>query len=269
MRTLAIALAGIVVLLYGLAVAALRWLEGRLIYPLERLREVTPNPDAERLALVPIGTVDGIELTCRYQASTRADGMTVVLFHGNGEDLSQRVHIAHDLVAEGYGVFLAEYRGYGGNAGHPSEAGLYADGRAALAFVAARTSRIVLHGYSLGSGVAVQLATEYPISALALEAPFTCIADVARTRFPFLPMRWLVRDRYDNLAKIGHVEAPVLIYGGSRDRVVPPQHFARLFDAVRASRRLIVIEGADHIDVWAKGGDALMLAFLRELSRSA
>jgi uncharacterized protein len=269
-NTALISAAGLAVLAYGSTLAMLLRLQGRFIYPLERIRGIPPNPAADRLEPVTVRTRDGLELTIRYKAPAEADdGLTVVLFHGNGEDLSQRVHIAHDLIAAGRGVLLAEYRGYGGNAGKPHEAGLYADGRAALEFAYRQTSRVVLHGYSLGSGVAVQLATEFPVDALVLEAPFTCIADVARTRFPFVPVRWLLRDRYDNLSKIGAVRSPVLIYGGLADGVIPPHQFTALHAAVRGPRRLALIDDANHVDVWAKGGADHVLAFLRAIADDA
>lgn len=261
--------AGVATLGVGSAFAAVLWLQGRLIYPLEKIRGVAPNPAADQLERVTLKTQDGLALAVRYKPPAHPDGRVVVLFHGNGEDLSQRVHIAHDLIEAGYGVLLAEYRGYGGNAGKPREAGLYADGRAAIEFAMRQSPRLVLHGYSLGSGVAVQLATEFAIEALVLEAPFTSIADVAVTRFPRLPVRWLVRDRYDNLRKIGAVRVPVLIYGGDADGVIPAQQFAQLYSAVRAPRRLAVVDGADHVDVWTKGGADHVLRFLDEIDTRA
>ncbi len=265
-RTTLLSAVGIAALGYGSIVATLLWLQGRLIYPLERIRDIPPHPDADRLEPVIVRTRDGLELVIRHKAPATTDAATIVLFHGNGEDLSQRVHIAHDLVAAGYGVVLAEYRGYGGNPGKPHEAGLYADGRAAVEFAYRQTSRVVLHGYSLGSGVAVQLATEYPVEALLLEAPFTSMTDVARTRFPYVPVRWMLRDRYDNLSKIGAVRAPVLIYGGLADALIPPRQFTVLHAAVPGLRRLALIEEADHVDVWTKGGDGYVLSFLRTLA---
>ncbi|MEX3955734.1 alpha/beta hydrolase [Trinickia sp. EG282A] len=264
-RTTLLSVAGIAALGYGSIVAMLLWLQGRLIYPLERIRDIPPHPDADRLSPAVVRTRDGLEIGIRYKPPATPDAATIVLFHGNGEDLSQRVHIAHALVEVGYGVVLAEYRGYGGNPGKPHEAGLYADGRAALEFAYRQTSRVVLHGYSLGSGVAVQMATEYPVEALLLEAPFTCMADVARTRFPYVPVRWMLRDRYDNLAKIGAVRAPVLIYGGLADQLIPPRQFAALHAAVPGLRRLVLIDDADHVDVWTKGGAGHVLSFLRAL----
>jgi fermentation-respiration switch protein FrsA (DUF1100 family) len=260
---------GFVAAAYGSTLAILLRLQGRFIYPLERIRGIPFNPAADRLDPVTVRTRDGLELTIRHKAPAEAGGTTVVLLHGNGEDLSQRAHIAHELIGAGYGVLLAEYRGYGGNPGKPHEAGLYADGRAALEFAYRQTSRVVLHGYSLGSGVAVQLATEFPVDALVLEAPFTCIADVARTRFPYIPVRWLLRDRYDNLSKIGAVRAPVLIYGGLADGVIPPHQFTTLHTAVRGPRRLALIDDANHINVWTKGGADHVLAFLQALADGA
>lgn len=261
------AVAAVALLGYGAPVAALYWLQGRLIYPLERLRELPRKPFPSRFEAVRVRTADRLDLAARYCPPSRALAPTVVLFHGNGEDLSQRERIASELANAGYGVVVASYRGYSGNPGKPGEAGLYADGRAALRFAARHGARVVLHGYSLGSGIAVQLATEFDVDALILEAPFTRIADVAAARFPWLPVRPLVRDRYDNVSKIGAVRAPVLIYGGTSDAVIPPRQFARLHDAVRAPRRLVTIDGADHTDVWDKGGAAAVRAFLEDMER--
>ncbi|TCK33655.1 hypothetical protein B0G84_7944 [Paraburkholderia sp. BL8N3] len=265
MRMFLLVVATGVALSYGTALIALLWLQGRLVYPLERLRG---NPFAttdDALADVAVHTSDGLTLTGRYHPPSRESAATVMLFHGNGEDLSQRAHIAHDLIARGYGVFQVEYRGYGGNPGTPHEAGLYADARAAYAFVAARTRSIVLHGYSLGSGVATQLASEMRIEALVLEAPFTSIVDVGAQKFPLFPVRWLARDRYDSLSKISQVRAPLLIYGGTEDRMVPPRHFLRLHGAARGRKELALIHDANHIDVWTMGGAARVLRFLEEV----
>ncbi|SIT50548.1 conserved exported hypothetical protein [Paraburkholderia piptadeniae] len=267
-RLILLSLLAVVLAGYAIAVALLFWLQGRLVYPLEQIRGVTRNAAADHIEPVTVRTADGLVLPGRYAPASRSDAFTVVLFHGNGEDLSQRAQIAHDLIEAGHGVYLAEYRGYGGAPGHPSEAGLFADGRAALDFVAQRTTRIAVHGFSLGTGVAVRMASEYEaLTALILEAPFTCIADVARARFPLFAFRCMVRDRYDNLASIGRVRAPVLICGGRADAVIPPVQFARLYSAVRAPRRLELIDGAGHVDVWEQGAREHVLRFLDDLRR--
>lgn len=254
-----------IALAYALAFAALYWLQGRLVYPLEQI-EAFKSPELEhQTEPISIKTADALTLTARYKAPPTETSPTIILFHGNGEDLTQRAHIALEMIEAGYGVLLAEYRGYGGNPGKPHEAGLYADARAAYAYAAARSKHIVLHGYSLGSGVAVQLASEAKIDALILEAPFTSIVEVAAKRFWLFPVRLFARDRYDSLSKIPSVNAPILIYGGTQDGVIPPEHFQRLFGAARGEKQLALIEDADHLNVWTKGGREHVMRFLASL----
>ena len=131
---------------------------------------------------------------------------------------------------------------------------LYEDGRAAIDFLKTRTASIVLHGYSLGSGVAVQLATERGAAALILESPYTSITDVAVRRFPFVPVRWLVRDRFENLKKIEKIALPAAIYCGGADPVIPPEHARMLFAAAPEPKRILVIPDAGHTDAWTRGG---------------
>ncbi|WP_250515581.1 alpha/beta hydrolase [Caballeronia sp. INDeC2] len=254
-----------IALTYAIALTGLYWLQGRLVYPLEQIEAFKSAELEDRTEAVDIKTEDGLILTARYKAPQKKTAPTIILFHGNGEDLAQRGHIALEMIEAGYGVLLAEYRGYGGNPGTPHEAGLYADARAAHAYASARSSNIVLHGYSLGSGVAVQLASEAKIDALMLESPFTSIVDVAAKRFWLFPVRLLARDRYDSLSKIASVRAPILIYGGTKDGVIPPAHFRCLFDAARGDKRLALIEDADHLDVWSMGGREHVMQFLASL----
>lgn len=257
-----------VLLLYVFAVASLYWLQGRWVYPGERHTLAHDLEVDSRFVWVTAITADGLGVVCRYCPAPSQTALCVVLFHGNGEDLRQRSVIAECLADEGYGVLQAEYRGFAGNPGKPGEAGLYADGRAALALLEGAGTRIVIHGYSLGSGVAVQLAAERPCAGLILEAPFTSVIAVARTRLPWLPINFLIRDRYDSLAKIGRVNAPILIYGGDHDRVIPPSHFEQLYRAANPPCCLAVINGAGHIDAWAAGGEHHVLEFLHRLSET-
>ncbi|WP_321799338.1 alpha/beta hydrolase [Caballeronia sp. J97] len=265
MREVLWILLAVIASIYAVALAGLYWLQGRLVYPLEQIEAFKSAELEERTEAVGIRTEDGLDLTVRYKAPPDESAPTIILFHGNGEDLTQRGHIALEMIEAGYGVLLAEYRGYGGNPGRPREAGLYADARAAYAYASARSSNIVLHGYSLGSGVAVQLASEARINALMLEAPFTSIVDVAAQRFRLFPVRLLARDRYESLAKIASIDAPLLIYGGTKDGVIPPAQFQCLFDAARGDKHLALIEDADHLNAWAMGGRDHVMQFLRSL----
>ncbi len=257
----------IVALGYGAVVGFAYLFQRKLMYfP----NPVLPPPDRTRvpeMAEVWIQAEDGTRVFAWYRPAPPGRP-TIVLFHGNAGNISHRDVKARFLLDRGYGVLMPEYRGYGRSAGTPGEAGLLSDGRAALGFLAANgidDGRIVLYGESLGSGVAVPLAGERGVAAVILEAPFTSTVDVAARAYPFLPVRALVKDRFDNLGAIGAVRAPILIIHGERDTVVPPALSARLAEAADTDVRRVVIPGAGHNDVFAAGGAQAVGAFLEDL----
>src|SRR5262249_16152848 len=180
-------------------------------------------PSLERAGLVGlmepvrIVTADGLTLLSWYHRPPTAGGPLVILFHGNGGTIEIRAPQAQAYIHSRFGMALVQYRGHGGYPGSPSEAGLYADGRAALAFATAlgvASNRWIPIGESLGTGVAVQMAVVNHVSALVLQAPYTSVADVAQSDFPWLPVRWLVRDRFDSADKIARIGVPLFIVQG-------------------------------------------------------
>lgn len=196
-----------------------------------------------------------------YIPPGRPEAPVIVHFHGNAGSIADRAFVARMWAAAGYGVLLAEYPGYGGNPGAPTETSLYDAGRAVLAALGDEgvpPRRWVLVGESLGAGVAVQLAKEqadrgFPVGAVILEAPFTATADVARRVYWFLPMRWLIRDRFPLHDRIAGIGAPLLIVHGGRDGIVPQRHGRTLFAAAREPKQAAWIERADHNDLHAHG----------------
>ena len=205
MRSLGRALA-IVAGVYLLAVALLFGFQRELIYSPDRLPYVSPSHYAMLAGVqeIALETADAFELRAWY-APAPPQRPTVVMFLGKSGSLrSQRYRIQHFRDAR-MGVLLLAYRGYSGNAGEPTEQGLYRDARAALDWLASRGiagESIVLYGASLGSGVATAMAAERPCAALVLEAPYTSLVDVAAGRFPGVPVGWLLRDRFDSLSRI-------------------------------------------------------------------
>jgi hypothetical protein len=192
----------------------------------------------------------------------------IVYFHGNGGHIGYRAERLLRFAREGYGVLMAEYRGYGGNPGIPSEAGFYADGRAALAFLdreGVATNRLVLYGESLGSGVAVELATQHKIGALILEAPFTSVAEVAQCHFRYVPASRMIIDRFDSLSRIGRLEAPLLVLHGERDRVVPVRFGRALLDAAPEPREGWFAPEGGHEDLARYGSLDVVVAFVERL----
>ena len=229
-------------------------------------------PSLERAGLVglmepvKIVTADDLTLLSWYRRPPTANAPLVVLFHGNGGTIEIRAAKARAYIDAGFGVLLVEYRGYGGNPGSPSEAGLNADGRAALAFAAAQgapSTRWILIGESLGTGVAVQMAVENHISALVLEAPYTSVADVAQSDFPWFPVWWLVRDRFDSADKIARIGVPLFIVQGERDEVIPVQFGKALFAAAVEPKEALWLPDAGHDVLGRSDVDAATLDFLK------
>ncbi|MBX9635277.1 MAG: alpha/beta hydrolase [Magnetospirillum sp.] len=215
---------------------------------------------------VPVRTEDGLVVTGWYAPPTQPQSVTIALFHGNAGTIAHRAHKARMLLDAGYGVFLVGYRGYGGNPGRPSEAGLYSDARAALAWLQARgvpENRLVAYGESLGTGIAVQMMTEHPsLAALVLEAPFTSLPNLAP---PYLMPGFadmLMVDRYDSLSKITANPAPLLILHGEHDGVVPVSMGRQMFAAASGEKEGAFLSRAGHNDLWDHGGGERVVEFL-------
>lgn len=214
---------------------------------------------------VAVRTADALEIVGWYAPPPSPGRPVVVLYHGNAGHLGMRAFKARAFLDAGFGVWLAGYRGYGGNPGSPSEEGLYADARAALDHLAAGGiggERVVLYGESLGTGVAVQMATERPVGAVVLEAPYTTIPDVAAGIYPFAPVHLLARDRFDSIAKISRIGAPLLVLHGERDRVVPIDLGRRLFEAAVSPKRGVFLPQPGHNDLYDWGALEHVLGFL-------
>jgi fermentation-respiration switch protein FrsA (DUF1100 family) len=260
---------------YALFTGAIYLAQRRMMYfPAAHL----PTPIEAGLGVahtITLHTRDGLELIA-WHIPPKAGGanLTVVYLHGNGGNIAGRVHRARPLVANGYGLLMVEYRGYGGNPGNPTEQGLYADARAGLDFLRSEgvsADQIVLLGESLGSGVAVQMAAELgragtPAAGLILEAPYTSTTDVAATAYWFLPVRWMMKDRFDSLAKISDIKTPLLVVQGERDRTIPVALGRRLLAAAPEPRRGIFIPDAGHNDLASHGADRYILDFLADIS---
>jgi fermentation-respiration switch protein FrsA (DUF1100 family) len=252
-----------------LAVAAvvlvgLVWLfQRRLIYfPVDE--PMPPAADllrgAEELTL---HTVDGLELGAWFvPAATRRPRATVLVFNGNAGNRTFRAPLAAALSGQGFNVMLFDYRGYGGNPGRPSERGLLADARAAREALVARddvnAERVVLFGESLGAAVALASAVERPPAALVLRSPFTSLTDVGRAHYPFLPVRWLLADRYPSIERVAGLTCPLLVIAGDRDRIVPTEQSRALYESAPGrDKRFLLLDGG-HNDSALFDGDRLI-----------
>ena len=266
----------LVALLALLLLVAIVWSQQRrLIYfPFGAV----PDPGAvglESATAVSFPTADGLTLNGWLVSRTDRPDFTLIVFNGNAGNRAFRAPLAEALARANLAVLLFDYRGFGGNPGSPTEAGLKHDARAARAYVIGRPDvdpqRIVYFGESLGTAVAADLAVDHPPAALILRSPFTSLTDVGRHHYAFLPVRWLLRDRYETIERIASVNTPLLIIGGDSDRIVPIEQTRRLYEAARHPKSLLVVGGADHNDDSLLAGREIIsgvLQFLRDLRKA-
>jgi len=251
------------VLGYGGVLGALYLSQSSLIYPAPQLGVRVLQGYHE----VRYTTADGLTLTALYRAPSPGK-YTLLFFHGNG-DSWEGAAAANRLPAEaGFGVLLVEYRGYGSNPGKPSEQGLYADGRAALAWLKSEQGidpgQIVLIGNSLGSGTATQLATETRVAGLVIISGFTNLPQVVADKLPWVPARLLTRDSYNNQAKLSSVRAPVLLLHGLGDTMIGPDH-ARALARAKPDARLVLVPGFGHELAYSDTSQIALLGWLNRL----
>ena len=255
-----------IVLGYGVVLALMYVFQRSLMYFPDPTRVVPAQaglPHAEEVALE---TSDGEKLVAWYVAP-RGDKRLVLYFQGNAEGLPARVNRFTWLTADGTGLLAVNYRGYGGSTGTPTEQGLIKDAEAAYVFARARTpaKRIVLFGESLGTGVAVALGSNHDIGALILDAPFTSTVDVGAAIYPFVPVRWAMKDTFQSDRRIGRVSAPLLVLHGEADRIVPIRFGERLFALAREPKHFVRFPQGGHVNLDDYGAAKVIQEFLAEL----
>jgi fermentation-respiration switch protein FrsA (DUF1100 family) len=248
---------------FGGFVALMYFAQRSLMYFPDRQRTAPAAaglPQAEEIAL---DTADG-EKVIVWHIPPRGERPVVLYFQGNGGGLNLRADRFRALIADGTGLIALNYRGYGGSTGSPTEDGLIADAEAVYAFAASRypAERIVPWGESLGSGVAVALASSRKVARLMLEAPFTSAADVGARVYWFLPISLLMKDQFRSDLRIPKVSAPVLIVHGTGDTVVPFALGQRLFTLANEPKRFVRVDGGGHSDLDRFGALDAVRAFL-------
>ena len=173
----------------------------------------------------------------------------LLYFGGNGEDVGANLRDFERAFPD-RAIYLVNYRGYGGSTGRPSESALIGDAEAIYDQLAVQHDRIVVMGRSLGTGVATALASSRPVAGLVLVTPFDSIANVGAARYPWMPVRWLIKDRYDSASRIGKVRAPVLVLVAEHDEsILRPRSDALIVAIPAGLGHSVVIPAATHNDI--------------------
>jgi fermentation-respiration switch protein FrsA (DUF1100 family) len=245
--TIALAIAGLVALLYAGAVALLAFQQRDFIYQPSGPALTPAEAGLSGAERIRIRTRDGETLVAWFRPP--AEGRALMLyFHGNAGSLAARAQRFAQMTQRGDGLLAIEYRGYPGSTGAPSEEGLLRDADAALSEAISRghePGRIVLVGESLGAAVALELATRRPVAGVVLESAFLSMRDMAARLFPWAPVGLLLRDAWRSDQRIARLRAPLLQLHGLNDEIVPRQAGEALFALAREPKtwRLAALSG--------------------------
>jgi len=242
-------------------------LEDRLLFhPVRADQRWSEPPPSCEFQDIYLRTADNTSIHGRWWPCDGAN-QAILVCHSRSGNLS--LALTSEAVAEwqhelGVSVFIFDYPGYGRSEGRPTEAGCYAAADAAYEWLT-KSQHVSLHnvlivGRSLGTAVAVDLASRKPHRALVLISPFSSFPDAAQSHYPLLPARWLVRNQFDSLAKIGQCPGPILIIHGTRDPTAPFTQGQHLFAAAHEPKQFVAMQGADH-------GDSVTADFLPTLRR--
>jgi len=233
---------------YGAAVVYLVSQETRLVF---QAGQTLPSSRPSSYEPIDVPRADGVRQFAWVMpaTSTSDEGPWVLFLHGNASTIAAKINIAHytELRKLGLNVMAPEYRGFGGQDGFPTEAALAADAQAAYDYL--RTvrrvpaSRLVIYGWSLGSAVAVTLASSVDAAALILEGAPASLVDIGQQQYPFFPIRLLMRNPFESIRRIDHVRAPMLFLHSPEDAVIPIAEGRRLYDAARGEKTFVEVRG--------------------------
>ena len=239
---------GVLAAAYGGLALGLFIIQSHLVFYPETEREVAATPALAGLQYedIHLKTVDGIGLHGWYIPAAQPRG-TVLFLHGNAGNISHRLDSIEMFHRLGYSTLIFDYRGYGNSGGTPTEQGTYRDAEAAWRYLTEQrhipSCRIVLFGESLGGAVAAWLAAREKPAALVIASGFTSVPDLGQQLYPYLPVRWLARIRYDTREYLRAVTAPVLIAHSPEDDIIPFEHGRALSAAANPPKQFLELAG--------------------------
>ena len=175
---------------------------------------------------------------------------TLVFFHGNAGDLRNRIYKLNLIKDFDINFLIVAYRGFSGNKGKPTEAGLYEDAQSALNWLTKqniRENQIIIYGESLGTAVSIEVAQNKKFAGIILESPFTSMVDAGKFYYPYLPVSLLLKDRYETIKKLKNINIPILIMHGKKDRIVPFHMGKKVFEKANEPKYSYFPDNDDHM----------------------
>lgn len=247
---IAISIIILIVTVYLAICAALFLLQRQILYKPAREQVAPHHYGLYEMEELELTAKDGTKVKAWYKPAPKGR-LTMIYFHGNAGNLSDRREKLQQFMQRGIGLLALSYRGYGDSEGTPTEQGIYQDARAAIEYAQSQglmNDQLFIYGESLGSGVAVQMASEQQFRAMILEAPYTSITNTGYERYPLFPIKWLLKDHFDSIGKIKNVRTPVMIFHGYRDIVMPIHHGRRMLDAANEPKEARFFDHVGHTD---------------------
>jgi len=238
----------------------IRWFENSRVYRPSRQLEATGAELGRPFENVFFPTSDGVELNGWFYPATGNSARARLVFlncHGNGGNISHRLGLYQALLDLGANVFSFDYRGFGLSRGTPGEEGTYRDAQAAYQWLRKKGfsgKEIVVYGESLGGGIASELCAREEVGGLILQSTFTSLANLGAELYPWLPVRWLGRIKYDTLAKLPRLKIPVLIMHSPEDGLIGFRHGRENFAAANEPKFFCELRGRHSDEAWIASG---------------
>ena len=218
---------------------------------------------------VKISTSDNIQLLGWYHKKNLKDYKTLIFFHGNAGSLENRIHKLNHFQDMNINFLIIAWRGFSGNNGKPSEQGLYEDGKSAIDWLIKKgvsEKNLILYGESLGTGVATHLAQNKSFAGIILETPFTSLIDAAKKFYPYIPVKFLLKDKFENYKKIKKINIPVLVMHGEADQIVPFEMGKKIYEIANQPKYSYFTKYDNHMMEYDEKLVLTLKSFLKSLN---
>jgi hypothetical protein len=247
--------------------------QNRLLYQ-PKIEKISPQDvGADAAEIINVTTKDGLSLEGWYFPPSHENKKVIVFFHGNRWVIGDSFYFARDYLNYNYGLLMVEFRGYAGHKGRVTEQGLYADSRAYIDWLHTEKgvpySDMIFYGESLGTSLAVKMASEYTPHAVVLLAPFITMIDAAKQHYPYIPVSILLKDTYLNDKAIKKVSSPVLILHGKNDRLVNYKFGQKLYEEANEPKEIVIFEYGNHVNLYDLGAHKVIRDYLDKLNESS
>jgi fermentation-respiration switch protein FrsA (DUF1100 family) len=248
-RKIFLQLISLIILVYLFVIIFLFFYQRSLLYHPNENNYSGNNLSAE-IQKVKIKTSDNLELLGWFHEKDLEKFKTIIFFHGNAGTLENRIYKLNRLKDLDVNFLIIAWRGFSGNQGQPTENNLYEDARSTVRWIknfGVKDENIVLYGESLGTGIATEIAQNNNFAGVILETPFTSMADAAKKFYPYIPVKLLLRDKYENIKKIKNIKSPILVMHGEADQIVPFEMGQKIFQEANNPKYSYFTKNDDHM----------------------